>query len=604
MGNEMSPEIAAEVAHASADPAQDVAQWRNASAVSSVLHEIATLLQLGNANSFKVRAYETAARTLSGIDEDMGELVESGRLDDLPGVGSSIAEKIAVLIRTGQLPYLDELRAQVPAGVLDMMRVPGLGPKKAQALHAALEVNSIDELDAAVQAGRLEGLKGFGAKTAENIRLGIEQLRSTRGTFLWPVAHAAIEPVLAALRAHPAVERCEAAGSLRRRKETVHDVDIVVATRDAAAVMDAFAGGEWAVRLLGKGETKTSVVDRNGLQMDLRAVTPAQYPYALHHFTGSKEHNIAMRGRAQRMGYKMNEYGLFHGEEMVVCADEKAIFAALGLAFVPPEMREDRGEIETAETDELPQRLIETSDLRGAFHVHTTAGAGRDTLSAMVAAARARGWNWVGISDYGPGVPFAEGLDAAALAKQKAVIAKVNSAGFRVFHGVVCDIDAEGKLDLPDTALAKLDFVIAAVHSALHLGRDDQTRRLLRAIENPHVTILGHPTSRILLQRSGLEADWPAVFAAGARLGVLIEIDAHPERMDVDGTLAHSAREHGALLSIGPDAHDVAGLGHVEFGIGLARRGWLEPQHVIDTRSTTEIEEFLRKRRVGRSEPA
>jgi DNA polymerase (family 10) len=602
---DVAPEIAAELAHAAADPAQRAAQWRNASAVAGVLQEIATLLQLGNANSFKVRAYESAARTLAGVGEDLGELLESGGLDELPGIGTSIAEKIAVLVRTGHLPYLDELRAQVPAGILDMMRIPGLGPKKARALHEGLGIRSIDELDAACRAGRLEGLRGFGEKTEQNILLGIEQLRSTRGTFLWSTAHAAAAPVMAALRAHAAVRQCETAGSLRRRKETVHDVDIVVATDDAPAVMQAFARGPWAARLLGSGETKTSIVDHQGLQMDLRAVTPAQYPYALHHFTGSKEHNIAMRGRAQRMGIKMNEYGLFRGETLIPCRDEAEIFAAVGLAYVPPEMREDRGEIETAETGELPARLVEASDIRGAFHLHTTAGAGRDTLEAMVRAARDRGWGWVGVADHGPGIAWTRGLDAARLATQRRAIERVQAAvpEVRVFHGIECDLAADGSLDLDAAALARLDFVIAAVHGALHLGRDEQTRRLVRAVENPLVTILGHPTGRILLHRPGCEADWPAVFAAAARAGVLVEIDAHPQRMDVNGTLAYTAREQGAMLCIGLDAHDVAGLGHIEYGLGMARRGWLEPVHLIDTRSAAEVDAHLRRRRQG-SRPA
>jgi len=595
----IAPEIAAELAHAAASDGAGTSQWRNASAVAGVLQEIATLLQLGNANTFKIRAYETAARTLSGIDEDMGDLVESGRLDELPGVGSSIAEKIAVLVRTGHLPYLDELRVQVPAGVLEMMRVPGLGPKKAQALHQALGIRSLAELDAAVRAGQLEGLRGFGAKTGENILLGLEQLRRTRGTFLWSTAYAAASPVITALRAHPAIVHCEAAGSLRRRIETVHDVDILVASDDAPAAMAAFANGPWTARVLGSGETKTSIVDHSGLQMDLRVVTPAQYPYALHHFTGSKEHNIAMRGRAQRMGIKMNEYGLFRGETLIRCKDEAEIFAAVGLTYVPPEMREDRGEIETAEVGELPGRLVEVRDIRGALHARTRAGAGRDTLQAMVAGARARGWEWLGIADAGPRMTWARGLDAKRLAAQRRDIAGVQAKDLRVFHGVECDIDADGALDLPDEVLAQLDFVIAAIHGSLQLGRDHQTQRILRAIENPHVRVLGHPTSRILLERAGIEADWPVIFAAAAERGVLIEIDAHPQRMDVDGTLAHSAREQGALVCIGVDAHDVAGLDHVEYGIGMARRGWLEPAHVFDTRSAADVEAYFSRRDRG-----
>src|SRR5262245_1242833 len=313
--------------------------------------------------------------------------------------------------------------------------------------------------------------------------------------------------------------------------------------------MTAFAGGPWAERLLGSGETKTSVVHPSGLQMDLRAVTEAQYPYALHHFTGSKEHNIAMRGRAQRQGIKMNEYGLFRGEELVVCKDEAEIFAAVGLAYVPPEMREDRGEIEAAEVGELPGRLVEADDLRGAFHVHTSASDGRASLEAMARAARDLGWEYLGIADHGPGAAWAHGLDAARQSEQRRDVERVRQTlpGLRVFHGIECDIRPDGSLDADDAMLASFDFVIAAPHSALHLGRDEQTRRLLQALSHPRVMVLAHPTGRILMHRQACDADWPVVFEAAAQHGVVIEITCHPQRMDVDGALAHAAREKGAL---------------------------------------------------------
>ena len=379
----------------------------------------------------------------------------------------------------------------------------------------------------------------------------------------------------------------------------MHDVDLLVATEDAPAVMAAFAHGAWAARILRSGETKTSVVHPAGLQLDLRAVTPAQYPFALHHFTGSKEHNIAMRGRAQRLGIKMNEYGLFRGEELLTCSDEAAIFAVLDLQFVPPEMREDRGEIEAAETDAMPRRLLELSDLRGAFHVHTDAGDGRDSLEALVRAAHARGWEYIGIADHGPAAAWAHGLDTKRFDAQRRAVDALRKRlpQIRILHGVEAGIQPDGSLDLEDTALAQFDFVIAALHTALHLGRDEQTTRIRRAVTNPRVTFLAHPTGRILLERPGCDADWREVFAAAAEHGVVVEITAHPYRMDVDGLNAALAREQGALLAIAPDAHDVAGLGHVEYGVGSARRGWLEPGHVLNTRSAHDIEAFLRRLR-------
>jgi len=364
--------------------------------------------------------------------------------------------------------------------------------------------------------------------------------------------------------------------------------------------MQAFATGPWAARVLGSGETKTSVVHPSGLQMDLRAVTEAQYPYALHHFTGSKQHNIAMRGRAQqKLGIKMNEYGLFRGDEAIPCRDETEIFAVLGLAWVPPELREDQGEIDAAESGSLPRRLVELEDLKGAFHVHTTDSDGRDSLVTMVRAARELGWEYVGISDHSQSAVYARGLDLQRLAAQRQAVAALAGTvpGIRVFHGIESDILPDGRLDYEDEVLSQFDFVIAAVHSAFNLSRDAQTQRLLRAVANPHTTILGHPTGRILLRRPGYEVDLPAVLEAAAQHGVVVEIDAHPQRLDVDGAAARLARDKGALLCISPDAHAVAGLGDLRYGVGTARRGWLEPRHVLNTRSAAELEAYLKHRR-------
>jgi len=566
-------------------------------AVVGVLQEIAALLQLTNANSFKVRAYENAARALAGVGEDLATLIPEDRLQEVPGIGDSIAEKVATLWRTGHMPYLDELRAQVPPGLLDMLRIPGLGPKRAQALHDGLGIDSVQALELVCRSGELAELKGFGERTAHNILLGIEQMRRVHGVFPWSFAHAVVEPVLAALRVHPGVVRVEAAGSLRRCKETVHDVDLLVAARDPAAVSHDFATGPWAARVLGSGETKTSVVHPSGLQMDLRVVSALQFPYALHHFTGSKEHNIAMRGRAVRMGYKMNEYGLFRGDEMVPCRDEAQIFAALGLACVPPELREDQGEIAAAEAGTLPQQLIETADVRGTLHVHTDAADGRASLTDLCAAAQARGWQYLGICDHARNAAKPRGLDAAGFAAQRRAIAALPSQGLHVFHGVEVDVLPDGRLDIADDQLAAFDFVIAAVHSGFDLDHDAQTRRLLKAIAYPRVTVLAHPTGRILLHREPCEADWPAVFAAAVAAGVAVEITCHPQRMDMDGLLAKQARDHGALVHVGPDAHDVAGLDDMRLGIGSARRAWLEPRQVLNTWTLEEVRAHVQSRR-------
>lgn len=597
---DLAPEIEAELRQSAGGGAGPVRRL-GPRAVAGVLQEIGALLQLTNANTFKVRAYENAARSVAGL-EDLHQLLDEDRLQEVPGIGESIAEKIATLVRTGSMPYHEELRAQLPAGLLEMMRIPGLGPKKAKALYDGLGIESVEALEAACRSDELADLKGFGAKTAQNILLGIEQVRRVKGLFAGSFAAGVVAPVVEALRAHPDVTRAEVAGSLRRRKETVHDVDIVVGTGDAAAVMAMFAAGPWTARVLGSGETKTSVLHTSGLQIDLRAVSDTQYPYALHHFTGSKEHNIAMRGRAIRMGLKMNEYGLFRGETLVPCSDEAAIFAALGLDFVPPELREDQGEIEAAETHALPARLLAPDDLRGVLHVHTDAAGGRSSLAALVRAAATRRWEYIGISDHGPGAPHARGLDAAVFERQRRDLEKLATQhGIRILHGVECEIRADGSLDLDASVLQQFDFVIAGAHAGFDLDREAQTRRLVRAIENPCTTILAHPTGRILLQRDACDADWPAVFEAAARHGVALEIDAHPQRMDLDGLLAKQAREHGAIVCIGPDAHDVDGLGNVTHGVGSARRAWLEPRGVLNAWSLNDLDAHLRARRSQRA---
>jgi DNA polymerase (family 10) len=595
----LAPELAAELRHEAGQGGGPASGFSSANAISTALLEIAALLELTGANVFKVRAYENAARALAGLGEDPGLLQDSERLQEVRGIGSGIAEKVAALARTGRLDYWEELKSQVPPGLLDMLRISGLGPKRAKALHEALGIASVAELEAACREGSLATLKGFGAKTEENLLAGIERLRRVSSRFLWSFAQAQVLPILEELRHHPAVQRCEVAGSLRRRKETVGDVDLLVSTRDAGAIMSWFVSGPWTARVLGSGETKTSLVHVAGPQIDLRAVTDAEYPYALHHFTGSKEHNIAMRGRAQHLGLKMNEYGLFRGDELLRCRDEVEIFSALGLAYIPPELREDLGEIEAAETGGLPAHLLEPSDLQGAFHVHTNWSDGRASLEDLVRGAKALGWRYIGISDHSQAAEYAHGLAPERILEQRAEIEALRARlrGIRILHGIEAEILPDGSLDYEAEVLSGLDFVIAAVHGGFGLSRDDQTRRLVRAVENPYSTILGHPTGRIRFEREACEMDLPAVLEAAARHGVAVEIDSHPQRMDLDGASAKLARDKGALLCIGPDAHDVQGLEDVQYGVGTARRGWLEPSHVLNAWPLEEVEKRLNKRK-------
>jgi len=572
----------------------------NAEQIAAVLEQIAALLEITGENPFKVRAYENAARLIPGLGDELQALVETGDLQEVRGIGSGIAEKVGTLARTGKLDYYEELKSKVPPGLLDMLRIPGLGPKKVKLLFDQLEITGIDALEAACREGRLLELRGFGAKSQENILRGIAFVRRASARFLWSVADPHAREVLEALVGHPAVLQAAIAGSLRRRKETVHDVDLLVATRDPEAVSQHFAAGPWVDRVIGSGPTKTSILHPSGLQMDLRVVSAAQFPYALHHFTGSKAHNVAMRGRAQRAGVKMNEYGLFRGEELIPCTSEAEIFAALGLEFIPPELREDEGEIEAAASGALPARLLESGDLRGAFHVHTQYSDGRDSLLDMVEAASARGWQYVGISDHSQS-SRARGMSAGRVLEQLAELDRLagRRLGIRVFRGIEAEVGLDGELDTDADLLRRFDFVIAAVHEGLDLDRETQTRRLLRVLANPFTTILAHPTSRRLFERGGIDVDLAAVFDAAAKRGVAIEINAQPQRMDPDGSLIRQARERGAAFCVDPDAHDVAALANVDLGVGLARRGWLGPGNVLNTWDAERMADHLQRRHAG-----
>ncbi len=573
----------------------------SAEQIARKLQEISALLEILGENTFKVRAYENAARVLPGLGDELPDAIQSGNLERVRGIGRGIAEKVVAMAYTGESAYYDELRSRVPGGLLEMLRIPGLGPKKVKLLYDSMSIDSVEALEAACQTGQLEDLRGFGEKTQENILRGIAYLRRVNARFFWSVAHAHARPVFESLRDHPATVRAEMAGSLRRRKETVHDVDIVVSTDDPEAISEHFASGDWVERVIGSGPTKTSILHASGLQIDLRVVRDAQYPYAMHHFTGSKAHNVAMRGRAQRMGIKINEYGLFRGDELIECKTEQDLFAALGLQYVPPELREDEGEIQAAESESVPQRLLEGADVQGAFHVHTDLSGGRDDLETVVRAARDRGWKYVGISDHGPDQGEG-GLNAERAETQRREIRELANRvpGIRIFHGVEADVREDGSFGLPDEVLRGFDFVVAAVHTGRDLSRDAQTRRVIRALRSPFTTILGHPTSRILLEHGGLELDLSAVFEAAADAGVVVEIDGQPKRMDPDGSQIRLARDKGALVCVAPDAYAADELEQLELAVGLARRGWLGPEHVFNTRSADDVAKHFESRRAAR----
>jgi len=582
--------------------------------IADVLGEIATLLELQGENPFKVRAYQVGARAVEAIEEaELKRLVDAGELDGVKGIGEALAKKIAELHTTGRLEYFEKLQASIEPGLVEMLQIPGLGPKKIRALHTKLGVSNIESLAAACQAGKVAELDGFGEKTQEKILAGIANRAAYGRRHLWWDAWEIAEPIVNGLRKLPQVRQAEAAGSLRRCLETVGDLDFLVAAEESGPIVAWFTALPEVKEVTAKGETKASVRFTTGLQADLRIVPEKQFVFALHHFTGSKDHNVQMRQRALARGLSLSEWGLAPagGEESVkqkvagsasaetLPSNETELFRLLGLSYIPPELREGMGEIEAAEKGELPH-LVELADLRGAFHNHTTASDGHNTLAEMAAAAELLGWKYLGIADHSKASFQARGLNEAQLLKQVEEIKALNQSGrlaTHVFSGVECDILPDGRLDFEDDVLAALDYVVASVHSSLSQDAATMTARTIRAIENPRVTMLGHPTSRLLLRREASQIELGKVIDAAIERGVVIELNADPHRLDLDWRLWRRAAERGLVCSINPDAHDCEGLNHVRAGVGIARKGWLTAANVLNTRPLAEIQKWLGKRK-------
>lgn len=585
--------------------------------IVDALEEIAVLLELQGENPFKIRAYQNGARAVETLTEDLDVLVREARLGEIKGIGDALAKKIAELWTTGRLEFLERQRAAVPPGFLQLLEIPGLGAKKIRAMHAALGVDSIDALAAACAAGRIAELAGFGAKTQQKLIDGIRNREAYGRRHHWWKAFSVAEPILAGLRALPQVERAEHAGSLRRGLETVGDLDFIVAATDAAPVMAWFTSMAGVAEVTGHGETKSSVRLADGLQADLRVVPPAQFAFALHHFTGSKEHNVQMRQRALARGLSLSEWGLTPvapeeaGGTAAAAAeapatsdvrDEAGLFQSLGLHFIPPELREGLGELEVAERGAFP-RLVELADLRGCFHNHTIESDGRESLEAMVAGAQALGWEYVGIADHSKASFQARGLDEARLAAQVETIHRLNASGrftTHVFTGSECDILADGRLDFDEAILRTLDYVVVSVHNALGQSEEEMTRRLIRAIEHPCTTMLGHATGRLLLSREGSRIDHARIIDAAAANGVIIELNANPRRLDMDWRWWRRAAEKGVLCSINPDAHAVDHYAFLEAGVRVARKGWLTREQVFNTRPLADVKAWLERKRAAR----
>lgn len=575
--------------------------------VAAVLSEIGVLLELQGENPFKCRAYANAARLLEGLTEPLEKLVAERRLGELKGIGEALQEKITTLVTTGRLPYYEELKASIPPGLVQMLEIPGLGPKRIKLLHEKLGVDSVEALEAACRAGRVAALEGFGEKTQAKILEGIAHRRQYAERHLLSDALAVAEPLLEALRAHPAVIRCSTAGSLRRWRETIGDADFVVSSREPEAVLDFFVRQPGVERVLARGGTKASVVLTGGLQADLRVVSDAEYPFALAYFTGSKAHNIVMRQRAIARGLRLNEYGLFRSAEETrdpalrePCRDEADIFARLGLAYIPPELREDLGEFAAAEAGPLP-RLVEWTDLKGSLHNHSNWSDGRNSLEDIARHAEEMGLEYWAITDHSRASFQANGLDPARLRQQVREIQALNrrlaDAGHRVrlLTGIEVDILRDG-LDLPDEVLAGLDVVVASLHVPAS-SEAENTRRLIRAAENPHVHILGHPTGRLLLRREPAPVNLTAVIDACAATGTWIELNCNPYRFDLDWRHWPYARSRGVQCVINPDAHRFEHTGFLRLGAGVARKGWLTPAEVINTRPLDQLRRALAAKR-------
>ena len=578
--------------------------------IAVVLEEIATLLELKDENPFKIRAYANAARSLETFGGNLSDLQDEEALEKIPGIGKAIAAKIKELAATGSLKYLDELRADFPAAILELFSIPGLGAKKIKALYEKLHISSIAQLQNACESGRVAELPGFGETTQEKICHAIAARAKHFGSFQFGQIAGDAESLRNDLAAHPDALHACVAGSYRRRREIVRDLDLVVATKKPAAVTKFFLEHPLVESVIAQGPTKSSVRLRSQIQCDLRVVSAAEYPFALDYFTGSKEHNIELRNRALKRGWTLNEYRLAPAPAPPAARkgrsttriprvrDETELYRAFDLDFIPPELRENRGEFEAAANHSLP-RLIEKENLRGAFHCHTTASDGHNTLEEMAQAAQALGLEYLGIAEHSRSSIQAHGLDAAKLRAQVAAIRKLNKKfeGFQLFAGVECDILRDGKLDFDDDLLSELDYVVASVHSVFNLSEAEMTRRIIRAISNPFVTILAHPTGRLLLQREPYMVNLPAIIEAAAETGTWIEINAAPKRLDLDWRWWPLAKEKGVKCVINPDAHRTERLQELWFGIGVARKGWLTKADVMNCLPLGRIETELRRKR-------
>lgn len=574
--------------------------------IANILREVSVLLELKGENRFKCLAYSNAARTMEMLQDDLATIIKEDKLKEVKGIGAALCEKITELFASGKLAYYEELKSSFPGTLLECLQVPGLGPKKVKVLWEKLEIDSIGDLKMACDRGMVAKLDGFGEKTQAKILEGIANMEKYRGQFLYAEAAYAAAPIFEALKKCSVVKRVEMAGSSRRKKEVIRDLDFVVATDKPDEVMKLFVSLPQVEKVTNQGKTKSSVMLQSGIQADVRCVTDEEFPYALAYFTGSKEHNIVMRQRAISQGKKLNEYGLFHikgnSEKLIPCKDEAALYKDLGLKYIEPELREDMGEVVASEEGKLPS-LIKQSDIRGTFHCHTNWSDGAHTIEQMARAAIALGWEYLGISDHSKTSAVANGLNEKRLEKQMDEIRALNKrfanegVKFRIFSGNEVDILGDGGMDFSDDLMAQLDFVVASIHQGFTPDEEKQTARVLKAISNRYVTMLGHATGRLLLSREPYKLNLHTVIEAAAKNQTIIEFNATPSRMELDWRWWKTAKERGVMCSVNPDAHSTEELPYVFHGVDAVRKGWLTAKDVLNTRPLEEVEKLLKRKR-------
>lgn len=554
--------------------------------ISNILYDIGVLLEITGESFFKSKAYYDASRTVELLEEELEVLIKENRLKDVKGFGQALTQKLTELVTTGGLEYYEKLKASVPEGLIEMLKIPGLGPKKIRSIYENLGISTIGELKYACMENRLRKLPGFGEKTQKKIIEGIENLGRYSGQYLYPQALTLSNTIVDDLVKSGLVIRCSGAGSVRRRKETVKDIDIIASSDTPDRVMEFFTSHPLVVQVAAKGDTKSSVVLTDGMNADLRVVNDSEYPYALHHFTGSKEHNTALRHLAKQEGIKMNEYGLFRGDTLVECRTEEDIFKVLGMQYIPPELRENNGELEAALENSLPV-LIEKEDIKGIIHVHSNYSDGSDTIEELAEYCVRKGYSYLGISDHSQTAYYAGGLKLEDIKRQHEEIEKLNRKlsknNFIILKGIELDILPDGELDYSDDILEWFDFAIASVHSSFKMDEDKMTERILKAMSNKHVSILGHATGRLLLSREPYKVNMNEIIKGAVQNKVALEINSNPQRLDLDWRYCKSARELGCKFAICPDAHETGGIEDIAYGINVARKGWLTKDDVINT---------------------